>query len=160
MIISDETVVLFLLLGVVLGAFFTVNQAIIAMFSIKKPGIFLLDFTFAAVCCVVTFIGTLAAAGGRLRLIPVLLELVGGLSFYFAAGDGLVWLIRRIKRGLTRRVFPPVKRWAAAVQKGLSGRFSAKKANISQKATKGAKKTAKKTKKVPVRLEKPGKNAL
>lgn len=84
MIISDETLVLSLVIGVILGAIYLLNKAIVGIFSIKKPGVFLLDFTFAAICCMLSFIGALAMDKGHMRFWYLALEAIGAISVVFA----------------------------------------------------------------------------
>lgn len=101
--ISDETVVLSLIIGVVLGLIYLLNKAIMAIFSAKKPLIFLLDFTFAAIGGVLTFIGALAISGGTIRFYQLALELLGAISVIYAVDGGGFFNIRSYSSGRIRK---------------------------------------------------------
>ncbi len=96
MIISDQSVVLSLTIGVVLGAIFSINKAIVVVFDVKKTICFLLDFTFAVICLVLTFLGALSISFGYLRLLQVLLELIAALSFYYVFSQPITAVMKFI----------------------------------------------------------------
>ncbi len=93
MIISDQSILLSLTIGVIIGMIFSINKAIIVVFGVKKIIAFLLDFTFAVISCVLTFLGALSISFAYLRLLQVLLELIAAISFYYAFSEFMISIL-------------------------------------------------------------------
>lgn len=71
---SYESLLIFLLSGVVLGLAFSLLRFLKWYFSAKKITYILVDFTFAVISFMVIFIIALCVSSGRLRLIQILCQ--------------------------------------------------------------------------------------
>ncbi len=75
MSVSDQTIILSLSAGVVLGIVYILFCKIKNLFKRKKVVEFCIDFTFVAISSVVTFIVSLASSYGNIRLVNFLFEI-------------------------------------------------------------------------------------
>ena len=105
MVINDRTVFFSLGIGVVLGTLLILLRLIRARHKRKKLVLFILDFTFAALTVVVTYIGAIPLNMGRVRLTQMILELIGLFSSLYVFEAPLTLLVslpRKIKENLIK----------------------------------------------------------
>ena len=85
--ISDSSVFFSLAIGVALGFFLVINKVIVARKRRKGLMVFFADFTFAAICIVVTFMAAIPINRGKIRFFQVALQLIGMAAFYLVFAD-------------------------------------------------------------------------
>lgn len=102
-----------LLLGVLLGALFTVLDAVRLLLRPGRAVVFLLDLSFCGVASAATFLLALAVSAGSLRFYQAGCEIIGFLSVYLSlthAVRRLLPFFGRLHRRLSERLERLLKR--------------------------------------------------
>lgn len=138
-----------LALGFVLGLFYDVFRIFRLAIHHSSAILFLEDIFYFAVCAVVTFLFSLSAVNGHVRVFLVIGELLGATVYYFSAGVLVMRvskLIIRFFKGLFRLVyrifFRPFVRlfvWLRHKIGAFSRRIDAKAKKVRAKAKYGLK---------------------
>lgn len=135
-----------LLLGALLGAMFTVLEAVRLLLTFGKTVTFFLDAFFCVLAWTASFLLALADTGGVLRLYQVVLEAVGFAAVYLTLTQAVKSLLPRLLR------FAAVR--TAAVRR-YAGRIFGK---IRKKRPEKANPNEKKSRFFGIRLKKSKKN--
>ena len=124
--------------GAALGCLLLLFRALRVLFRAGKFATVLLDILYCCLCGAVVFLCALAVDQGRLRLLQVLLQLLGGWAVVTALGSFVTGIALRL-----RKIFCKVSSFFHEKCKTFTSHFRPRK----KKSAKNRKKTGKKGKK-------------
>lgn len=128
--------------GAALGCLFLLFQAARILLCAGKPATAALDLLYCCVCAAAVFLCALAVDRGRLRLLQVLAQLLGGWAAVTALGPFTAGLAEAV-----RKIFCKVSGFFRGICSFFSGHFRAWRGKIRKNRGKTRKKPEKAKKK-------------